>query len=92
MLRTSCRLALFCALALVTAVASGEALVKPIPLPPLANMPKEQAAELQQAREEFDKVRVTLVTEELAAANAQLGAMYGRAGFDLLRKRVLPAR
>src|SRR6478609_7605150 len=82
MLRTSRRLALFCALALSAAVASGDALVKPIPQPPLSRMPKEQASQLEQARTDFEKLRVTLAAAELAAANAQLGALYGRAGFD----------
>jgi tetratricopeptide (TPR) repeat protein len=59
-----------------------EALIKPVPQPNASKLPPESAKELTEARAAFDKVRVNLVGDQLAAAYAQLGALYMRDGFN----------
>lgn len=58
-----------------------DALVKPIPQPNTSKLSAEGLKELNDARAAFDKVRVNLVGDQLAAAYAQLGALYLRDGF-----------
>ena len=64
-----------------TAVAA-EALIKPLPQPALGRLPSEQAKNLADARKAFDEARVTLVGDDLAAAYAQMGVIYARAGIS----------
>ena len=70
---------------LLMCVAAGrvhaDALVKPIPQPSASKLSAESAKELNDARAAFEKVRVGLVGDQLAAAYAQIGALYLRDGF-----------
>lgn len=72
------------ALLFLLAVAAGihaEALLKPLPQPPLGTLPKDRAEALADARAKFDQVRTNLVGADLAAAYAEIGALYAREGF-----------
>lgn len=63
-------------------VAFAEALVKPLPQPDMSKLPAEEAKQLSASRADFDKARVGLVGNALAAAYAEMGALYMRTGFD----------
>lgn len=76
-LRFLFQLALTCAVPL--AVAQGA--LKPVPLPDLSSVPAALAAELRQARSDFDKTRDILTGEALAENYGMLGSAYARAGF-----------
>lgn len=66
--------------ALATAVYA-EALLKPVPQPQLDGVPKERASALADARAKFDQIRTNLVGADLAAAYAEIGALYARENF-----------
>ena len=61
---------------------AAEALIKPLPQPSLGRLPADQAKNLAEARKAFDEARVTLVGDGLAAAYAQMGVIYARAGIN----------
>lgn len=61
---------------------AADALVKPLPLPDTAKLKPEQAKQFADARADFDKARVGLIGNALAAAYAQIGALYARTGFN----------
>jgi tetratricopeptide (TPR) repeat protein len=61
--------------------AYAEALVKPVPKPDTSKLSAEGVKEINDALAAFDKVRVNLVGDSLAAAYAQIGALYLRDGF-----------
>jgi len=69
--------AMFCLLPLL---AFGEALLKPLPTPDTAKLAPEVAKEVNAQRAEFEKAKPSLVDAGLAAAYAQIGAVYARAG------------
>ena len=72
-----------CALALALPLfVAAEALVKPLPTPDESKLSAEAKKELDDARAAFDKVKVNLVGDDLAAAYALAGAAYARAGFN----------
>jgi len=72
--------AMFCLLPLM---AGAEALLKPLPTPDTAKLAPEVAKEVTAQRAEFEKAKPVLVDQGLAAAYAQIGAVYARAGlFD----------
>lgn len=76
--RAAC--ALFCLLPLC---AGAEALLKPLPAPDTSRLAPEVAKQVAAQRAEFDKAKVALVGDDLAAAYAQIGAVYARASlFD----------
>jgi len=58
-----------------------EALVKPVPVPDLSRLPADKAKTLRDARIEFEKMKPTLVGDNLAGAYALLGSFYARSGF-----------
>ena len=60
---------------------NGEALVKPLPQPNTSKLSADAAKELADARAAFEKVHINLVGDALAAAYAQMGALYLRDGF-----------
>ena len=64
-----------------TCGAYAEALIKPLPQPNTSKLSSDDAKEVADARAAFDKVRVNLVGDSLAAAYAQIGALYLRDGF-----------
>ena len=72
--------ALLCLLPL--GVFAAEALVKPLPTPDASKLAPDAVKELAGAREAFDKVKVSLIGDDLAAAYALAGAAYARAGFN----------
>jgi len=61
--------------------AAAEALVKPVPMPDLSKTSPAVAQDLRDSRQEFEKLKPTLVGDALAQAHAMLGAAYARAGF-----------
>lgn len=63
--------------AVATAI-HAEALLKPLPVPPLDHLSKERADALIEARAKFDQVRAKLVGADLAEAYAEMGALYAR--------------
>jgi tetratricopeptide (TPR) repeat protein len=67
--------------AMACACAHAEALVKPVPTPDLSKAPAATADALRKARADFEKAKLPLVGDALAAAYAELGAIYARAGF-----------
>lgn len=72
-----------CAMLLLgTPVVFADALIKPLPTPDTAKLAPELVKELASARTEFDKARVGLVGDGLAAAYALIGAEYARAGLN----------
>jgi len=72
-----------CALALALPLfVAAEALVKPLPTPDESKLSPEAKKELDEARAAFDKVKIDLVGDDLAAAYALAGAAYARAGFN----------
>lgn len=70
-----------CALAFLPLPAAAEALLRPVPAPDLSKLPPDQAKKIAADRGEFDKARATLVGPPLAQAYADIGVIYGRAGF-----------
>lgn len=78
LLRAACAL-----LCLSPLLAGAEALVKPLPAPDTAKLAPDVAKQVNEQRAEFDKAKIALVGDDLAAAYAQIGAVYARAGlFD----------
>lgn len=75
------RLALAGALALLSATAIAENVIRPVPIPDLSKLGKAEAAELVEMRAEFDKSKPTLVGEQLAKAYSLLASSYAQAGF-----------
>jgi tetratricopeptide (TPR) repeat protein len=71
------------ALAFLVAVPvfAADALVKPVPVPDLSKLPADKAKELRDARIEFEKMKPTLVGDNLASAYALLGSFYAQGGF-----------
>lgn len=71
------------ALAILVAVPAfaADALVKPVPVPDLSKLPADHAKAVRDARIEFEKVKPTLVGDQLAGAYALLGSFYAQAGF-----------
>ena len=61
--------------------AHADALVKPLPKPDTTKLSADAVKELNDAHATFEKVRVGLVGDALAAAYAQMGALYMRDGF-----------
>ncbi len=61
---------------------AADALVKTLPLPDTSKLKPEQVKELTDARGAFEKSRVNLIGDSLAAAYALMGAAYARNGFD----------
>ncbi|MBS0571145.1 MAG: tetratricopeptide repeat protein [Proteobacteria bacterium] len=80
------RLLVRCALCAVfaagTAFGADDALVRALPTPDMAKLPKDTARQLSQARADFEKARVGLIGNDLALAYAEIGALYFRAGLD----------
>jgi len=74
--------AIFMAGAVVAADLPNDALVITLPVPNTGKLPPEQAKSVASARAEFDKARVGLIGDELAAAYAEMGAVYFRVGLD----------
>jgi len=71
------------AAALVLALSAPLALaqsVKPMPVPDLSKLPAAEAAELRQARSDFDKSKDIVTGEALAENYGVLGSAYARAG------------
>jgi tetratricopeptide (TPR) repeat protein len=75
------RLALAGALALLSATAIAENVIRPVPIPDLSKLGKAEAAELVEMRAEFDKSKPTMVGEQLAKAYSLLASSYAQAGF-----------
>lgn len=77
------RLPLVLALVFGLGAAAGAAdtLLKPLPQPPLGNLPKEKAKELEDARASFDKAKINLVGTGLGQAYAEIGAFYASRGY-----------
>ncbi|HEX5122140.1 MAG TPA: tetratricopeptide repeat protein [Rhodanobacteraceae bacterium] len=73
-------LAAFAFLLAVPAFAA-DAVVKPVPVPDLSKLPADHAKAVRDARIEFEKVKPTLVGDQLAGAYALLGSFYAQAGF-----------
>jgi tetratricopeptide (TPR) repeat protein len=73
-----------CCTMLVVSTASlhAEALVKPLPAIDSSKLAPDVAKQLADARAEFDRAKVNLVGDALAAAYAQMGAQYFRARQD----------
>jgi len=69
-------------LAACVADLAAEALVKPLPQPDTSKLSPAETKELDATRAEFDKARIGMVGDALAAAYAQMGALYLRLGFD----------
>lgn len=65
-----------------SAVASAEALIKPVPMPDLSRLPAATASELRTVRTTFDAKRKELIGPALAEAYALLGAAYASNGLD----------
>lgn len=65
-----------------SAVASAEALIKPMPQPDLSRLPAARAAELRDLRVAFDAKRKELIGPALAEAYALLGSAYASSGLD----------
>src|SRR5690242_20709158 len=59
---------------------AADALVKPVPVPDLSKLPADKAKEVRDARIEFEKLKPTLVGDDLAGAYALLGSFYARNG------------
>jgi tetratricopeptide (TPR) repeat protein len=59
---------------------AADALLKPLPDPDTSKLPPASAKEVREAHDEFEKIRPTLVGDDLAQAYALLGAHYARAG------------
>src|SRR3954466_1541707 len=64
-----------------TPVFAADALVKPVPVPDLSKLPADKAKEIRDARIEFEKMKPTLVGDNLASAYALLGSFYAQGGF-----------
>ncbi len=75
------RVALGLALGVCASVAGADALIKPVPQPDARKLAPNMVKELADARADFEKTRVALFGDRLAAAYAQLGALYLRTGF-----------
>src|SRR5438045_4082638 len=60
--------------------AGAEALLRPLPTPDTAKLAPEVAKDVAKQRAEFDQVKPSLIGDDLAAAFAQIGAVYVRAG------------
>ncbi|HKE46421.1 MAG TPA: tetratricopeptide repeat protein [Rhodanobacteraceae bacterium] len=69
------------ALLFATPLFAAEALVKPVPVPDLSKAPEATAKSLRDTRIEFEKLKPTLVGDQLIQAYALLGADYARAGY-----------
>ncbi|HEY7871580.1 MAG TPA: tetratricopeptide repeat protein [Rudaea sp.] len=65
-----------------SAVAADDALVRTLPKVDLSKLPADAAKQLADARAQFEKARVGLIGHDLAAAYAEIGALYFRAGLD----------
>jgi len=81
-IRVLIRCVAFALLGALPLVAAAEALVKPVPNPDTSRLAPDAAKELSEARAAFDKVKVDLIGEDLAAAYALLGAAFARAGLN----------
>ena len=64
---------------LLPPLAGAEALIKPLPALDTAKLAPDVAKQVSEQRAEFDKAKIALVGDDLAAAYAQMGAVYARA-------------
>gem|GEM_PF-709197 len=80
-LKTAPALVAAAALLFATSAFAADALVKPVPVPDLSKAPEATAKQLRETRIEFEKMKPTLVGDQLIQGYALLGADYARAGF-----------
>jgi len=59
---------------------AADALLKPLPEPDTTKLSPASAKEVREAKDEFERLKPTLVGDDLAQAYALLGAHYARAG------------
>lgn len=69
-------------LCLTSSALFADALVKRLPEPDTSKLKPEQAKQLAEARAAFEKGKVNLIGDSLAAAYANIGAAYARAGLN----------